>query len=212
MPTKLAVLIALLASAALAHAQAPAPAEGDDDDFDEYSERPGQRSPWFVGAAIGYPDGFLQVFGRSASVGDYIGASPTRLALAGEAGRQLLAKLRASAEVLWLRAAATHAGVDASVQLLHVGAATSLFPFDRGPFVRVGVGYGRLAFDTSATGYHQAESLGGFGVVGGVGYALSLGPFDVFLRVDGSRHWTGGGRFGVDSATFWAGYLGALYF
>ncbi len=233
MPTPIALLIALLASAspALAAAQeaarlageagaphfAGAPTEGgalasqDDDEFEE-APAPGQRPPWFVGGAIGYPDGALQVFGSSRSLNEYMGASPTRLALGFEVGRQLLSKVRASAEVLWLRAAATRSGVSASVQLVHFGAAAAFFPFDRGPFVRAGLGYGRLAFDTRGDAYHQADSLGGFGLVGGIGYALALGPVDVFLRIDGSRHWTGAGRLGVDAATFWAGYLGVLYF
>ncbi len=216
--------VALFAAAALAPARAPAQEETPSAatagpggppavDDGKAPPPPPPRRTWYVGAALGYGDGSLAILGRNTSLRDYMDASPTRIALAFEGGRQLGAKLRGGADLVWLRAAGSRGGATAAIDLLHAGIAASFHPFGRGLFLRGGAGYARLGFDTRATGFHQSEAHGGFGLVGGAGYALALGrSFDAFARLEAMHQWYDVPRIGLQGATFWAAYVGVLWF
>jgi hypothetical protein len=162
---------------------------------------------------MGYGDGSVSWYGESWSLGRYMDASPSRLAFALEGGRQLGTRLRVGLDLTWIHASGTRNGTKASVDLLQPGVAAAFYPFERGLFVRLAAGYARLGVGMDRPSFSHSESYDGFGLTGGLGYALKVAQaFDVFVRIEATRQWYGSTPAGVDGATLWAAYGGVLWF
>lgn len=222
--TKPAALLALLA---LASAPIPArpqaagdpgapvagqPAANADLQAEDEPPEP-RRSRWYVGAGLGYGDGAVSWAGESWSLGRYMDASPSRLALALEGGWQVATRLRVGLDLTWLRARGSRGGVASSVDLLQPGVAAAFYPFERGLFVRAAAGYARLDSGYDAPWAHSSAAHDGFGLTGGIGYALAVwGPLDAFARIEATHQWYGSTPERIESATTWAAYGGVLWF
>lgn len=87
------------------------------------------------------------------------------------------------------------------------------FPSAEGFFIRAGGGYSTFVKDASLTGATARETVNGFGMLGGVGYAFRMGEsFHLTLNLDHSGQFFSG-RYGEpDRSQFTALYVGFDWF
>jgi hypothetical protein len=200
-------------------APAPAPVAadadpwGDPDPWGDDRPRDARRGPWYVGGGGGYGDGSVSWYRETWSLGRFMDASPWRLALALEGGQWIGTRVRVGLDLTWIHMSGARNGANATVDLLQPGVAAAFYPFKWGLFVRAAAGYARLGVGMDRPSFSHSESYDGFGLTGGLGYALTIRPpFDAFVRIDATRQWYGSTPAGVDGATLWAAYAGLLWF
>jgi hypothetical protein len=148
------------------------------------------RSPWYIGFGIGAGDGNTTVAGNTSSFHQLLatqGSDGFRLAGNFKVGATLNEKTLVGLDITVLRAFGTASGFDTWVQVGNVDCMFTYFPMTYGLFLRGG---GGLAFLQTGigdryTGAQITNDYGGFGLLGGVGYAFWLGRrFNLTLNLD----------------------------
>ena len=85
-------------------------------------------------------------------------------------------------------------GIDGHIQINNYFFMFTHFPKEEGFFIRAGGGLSNLMFEIDGA-FSASDSTGGFGILGGIGYAFWLGKsFNLTLNIDHSRQFYEGGN------------------
>jgi hypothetical protein len=173
-----------------------------------------ERGNWYIGFGLGGGDGALTPRGGLAAA-----LGKDRLRFSGDKGSfnfrigataspKLLLGLDTGAVVASDdRVALGGATYKATSSLTYYDAAFMFFPWERGLFLRGGVGLSSASFILEGGGTKTEVSANGLNVLGGVGYAFWLGrSFNLTLNLDGQRH--AFDTVDLGGATSWSAWLG----
>ncbi len=147
------------------------------------------RNPWYIGFGIGSGAGGLTYAGETRSFSRYLedyhaAYDPVSIALQFEVGATLRPDLLLGFDLRGLRTQSS-SGLDAAVQATDYLAMLTWYPSREGFFVRGGLGLATLSLDVQERGYSVTDTVGGLGLLGGVGYAFWLGKrFNLTLNAD----------------------------
>jgi hypothetical protein len=100
-------------------------------------------------------------------------------------------------------------GYDSTATILDTDVMLTFFPWERGFFVRGGVGPTFLTFDTRSPGFHDSVSYAGFNGDVGAGYAFWLGQrFNFTVNADFAAQTYGSSSTAPESSRFFLVWLG----
>lgn len=147
---------------------------------------------------------------------EYIGRSPTTVALNFKLGATLSPRLLLGGDITAIRSAASEAGTDVALQISTYNAVVTWFPVERGFFLRGGLGFANFSYDVKGPAMDASNSETGVSALVGLGYAWWLGQhFNLTANLDFSRQSYGSeeankDRYGAlpTSSGFWALGLG----
>lgn len=198
-------LLALLVAAPLAAAgqEVPAPPQPATAPYAAAQQRDG----WYIGFGVGIPDGSISGQGDSFSFKEINGdRDPTRLALNFKVGWTVNPRLLLGLDITAARAQASGDGlVDSAAQITNYNAVATFFPWERGFFVRGGLGLSALTLELD----DESESYGGTNLLGGLGYAFWLGKqFNLTVNLDASKQFYGSSDLDPEGSQFWMLYAG----
>jgi hypothetical protein len=152
------------------------------------------------------------VSGGTYSFRDYVGASPTQVALEFKVGGTINPRLLLGFDVTAVRSQADSGGSTFGAQVTNYLAMATWFPNERGFFLRGGLGLAAFTYDTSGAVGSHSDSTQGVGLLLGAGYALWLGrSFNLTLNLDWSFQSYRSSKdpqLLPDSSSFWAAYVG----
>jgi hypothetical protein len=98
-------------------------------------------------------------------------------------------------------------GIDGHIQINNYFFMFTHFPKEEGFFIRAGGGLSNLMFEIDGA-FSASDSTGGFGILGGIGYAFWLGKrFNLTLNIDHYRQFYEGGN-DPDNSQFTSFYVG----
>lgn len=201
-----ALLVALpLAVAAQEYPAPPQPAPSSG--AAPYYPRSQQRDGWYIGFGVGMGDGSISGQGESFSFEEINGnRDPMRIGLNFKVGWTINPRLLLGLDITAARAQASGDGlVDSAAQITNYDAVATFFPWERGLFVRGGVGLSAFTLEIDG----ESESYGGTNLLGGVGYAFWLGKqFNLTVNLDGSKQFYGSSDVEPESSQFWMLYAG----
>ncbi len=186
------------------------------------------RDRWYIGFGVGGGDGKVanatqtQTFKQAA-----LDQRPTTVFLNFKVGATMTPKLLLGLDVGAISSAAEANGVSTTIGVVdattslgiaNVDAVATFFPTERGFFVKGGFGRSAVTYAVDVSGYGKSDrSVGGWNVVGGLGYAWWLGrQFNLTANLEFSRQWYGGsssvsGPFLLDEiadSQFWSLWVG----
>jgi len=168
----------------------PAPAEQPAPPPPPSAPEPFRRGAWYVGFGLGWGDGSVTGASGTSTFGEVLrGHRPVNLSLAFRVGVTLGATLLLGVDVRAVRAAGSAGGSGSAIQVNGYDAMLTFFPWERGLFVRAGMGFADLVADAAAGSTHH----GGLDLAAGAGYAFWLGQsFNLSLNLGVSGQWYGG--------------------
>jgi hypothetical protein len=178
-----------------------------------------QRDTWYIGFGLGGGDGSVKDDGGTHSFKEYLGKSPSTVALNFKIGATLTPRLLVGLDLSAISAAASEGDAKASVTIANYDAMVTFFPWERGLFFRGGVGLSALTqdmtdFPTTGGGtFSRSKRYSGGNVQAGVGYGWWLGKhFNLTANLDFSGQSWGGSEDPFfrkpKSSSFWALGLG----
>ena len=200
----LAVLVALpLVTAAQ---EVPAPSRPTfDPPSAQLASRAKQREGWYIGFGLGVGDGSVSGQGESFSFKELNVDDPTRGALNFKVGWTVTPRLLLGLDITAVRAQASASGLSTATQVTNYDAVATFFPWERGLFVRGGLGLSAMTFELE----DESETYGGTNLLGGIGYAFWLGKqFNLTLNLDASQQFYGDSADEPESSRFWMLYAG----
>jgi hypothetical protein len=150
-----------------------------------------QRGSWYIGFGLGGGDGSVNLpagpinsSGGSTSFRNYLRMSPTTVGINLKIGATLTPKLLLGGDITAIRSAGSQDGVDASLQITNYLAMVTFFPWEKGFFLRGGLGFSKFNYDVSG-GFSASNSETGSAVQVGLGYAWWLGKaFNLTANLD----------------------------
>jgi hypothetical protein len=176
-----------------------------------------QRGSWYIGFGLGggdgsvnLPSGALSSSGGKFSFKEYLGPSPTTVGLNLKLGATLTPKLLLGGDITAIRSNSTDSGVDASLQITNYLAMVTFFPWEKGFFLRGGLGFSKFSYDVNVSGTSLSNSESGTAAQVGLGYAWWLGKaFNLTVNLDFSGQSygdSGSDPYGAlpKSSSFWA--------
>jgi hypothetical protein len=150
---------------------------------------------------------------QTYSLHDWFGKGPGTMAFDFELGATLTPRLLLGGQLTYFGAAARYpdpsgmmAASTRSLGLTNLNAVLTFFPWERGLFLRGGLGLASAATTTKVPGVGQtSDSAGGGDVAVGIGYAFWLGKgFNLSGNLDWSAQGFGGGaKDKLESTSFW---------
>lgn len=207
----IALLLAVLPGLALAQGMYPPPPP----DYPpppygapRYQGEP-TRSPWYIGFGLGAGDGTVSFPGQSMNLGDLGGGG--RLGFNFKIGATLTPKLLLGFDLLTLSTFGTQTdqygyAYDSTATIADADVMLTFFPWERGFFVRAGVGPSFLSFDYNS---YTSSSYAGFNGDVGLGYAFWLGDsFNFTVNGDFAAQTYGSSSNAPESSHFFLFWLG----
>ncbi len=173
---------------------------------------PPQRAPWYIGFGLGAGDGTTRLGDVSSTFGDVVRQDGHddrgRLGLNFKLGATVSPRFLLGFDVTSLRAFGGGYGDSTWVWVTNWNAVGTFFPWERGLFLRGGVGLATLEVGRTVSGVGTGTSgYGGVDGLLGVGYAFWLGrSFNLTVNLDVSRQWYDSPD--VDGSTFALAYIG----
>lgn len=83
------------------------------------------------------------------------------------------------------------------------------FPYEEGFFIRAGGGLSSILYQIDASWSNSSDTVGGYGVLGGLGYAFWLGKsFNLTVNLDHSRQFYPSSTTKPENSQFTILYLG----
>lgn len=170
-----------------------------------------QRDSWYIGFGLG--GGFgeaLEMNGGEASFSDRLEGMDKgpKLSINFKVGGTLSPKTLLGFDATALGQSGSSYGIDKHVQINNYFLMLTHFPREEGFFIRVGGGLSSFVFDVEGY-YGGTNTVSGFGLLGGVGYAFWLGEsFNLTINLDHSRQFYSGGTGEPDRSRFTIIYLG----
>ncbi|BDG02607.1 hypothetical protein [Anaeromyxobacter oryzae] len=170
------------------------------------------RGSWYIGFGLGGGGGSISDSAGTHGLKDFVGPNPTVLSMNFNVGAtispQLLLGLDVGA-VAAISSTETSPGVkDTQIQTTYYDVALTYFPWERGLFVKGGMGLTALTWDLDAGG---RSTWRGYDMMAGVGYAWWLGQsFNLTFNLDGSKAWYGSN--GPDSTQTFSLHLGCEWY
>jgi hypothetical protein len=155
-----------------------------------------QRDSWYIGFGFGSGGGSLATDVRTGSMEDWLGSSPTTFGMNFKVGATLTPKFLLGLDINALSSGVSTGGVTRSIGVSNVDVMATLFPWERGFFLKGG--FGRSAMSLSYDdGYGTSSgSASGWNLAGGLGYAWWIGKqFNLTANLDFSRQWYGDSDF-----------------
>jgi hypothetical protein len=177
-----------------------------------------QRDRWYIGFGVGGGNGRVRFAGETLSFEDFLGEGVTPGALHFEIGATVTPRLLLGFDLRVIAASAdyrTAAGdLERSLGIVNLDGVATFFPWERGLFVRGGIGLSSLNATERLNGTRTDASATGANLLAGIGYAFWLGrSFNLTLNLDfsgqsygSSENWEGGE--GPEASSFWALGLG----
>jgi hypothetical protein len=195
------VLAAVLAAPSAARAQSP------------YGDT--WRDVWYVGFGVGSGGGSYVLGDQRVNFrhthGE--GLSPFQLALQLEAGATLTRNVLLGGEVSLLQSWAGEGSYDSNLTLLQLLTVVTVFPTERGVFLRAGAGLAGLSQEWDDGFQYAYSSVWGGSILGGVGYAWWLGrSFNLTLHADVSAQWYANATGDPSSSAGMNAYLGFRWY
>jgi len=174
-----------------------------------------QRRSWYIGFGLGSGEGWATSDGESKSFGewfDLFDMEPTRVTLNFKVGATLTPNLLVGFDMTAIRAFASETvmgeTLDVAFQANNYDGMVTYFPSGEGFFIRGGLGLAAFVTQWSGPGISETDTVSGFGIVFGGGYAFwLLKSFNLTLNADYSLQSYGEGD-GPDSSSFLNIYLG----
>ncbi len=177
-----------------------------------YRRAPYQRDSWYIGFGFGGGDGQITDAAGTASFKEFLGKSPTTLALNFKVGATLTPRLLLGLDMSGVSSSASDSGATATLTVVNYDGVATFFPIEHGFFVRGGVGLSRMTVDVTSSFISGSVDYSGTNVTGGIGYAWWLGrTFNLTANLDYSAQFWGdnnGGTTGPQRSSFWALGLG----
>ncbi|BDG10331.1 outer membrane beta-barrel protein [Anaeromyxobacter paludicola] len=170
------------------------------------------RDTWYIGFGVGAGDGSVSGQGQRLNLSDLGGGG--RLGLNFKVGATLTPKLLLGFDLLTLSSFGTQYDsggfpYDATATIADADLMLTYFPWEKGFFVRGGVGPSFLTFDSRGPGYHDSVSYGGFNGDVGAGYAFWLGRrFNLTLNADFAAQTYGSSSTRPESSRFFLMWVG----
>ena len=178
----------------------------------------GTRNPWYIGFGFGSGPGWVGGQGHGSSLTDLAPGNGVLLAFNFKVGATLSQKLLVGFDMTSLGAVANQmvAGVtyESSAFISNFDAMVTYFPWERGLFVRGGLGLAWLSLDSARYDWWTYQTLTsadytGLSTVVGVGYAFWLGhSFNLTLDADFSYQYYGARTNGPESSDALIFFLG----
>jgi hypothetical protein len=196
-----ALAAALLAAPGAARAQSP---HGDT-----------WRDVWYVGLGLGSGGGSYVLDGQRVNFRHTHGpgADPLQLSFQLEAGATVTRTLLLGGELSVTTSSVSVSLGDSTLVLSQLLAVATLFPTERGVFLRAGAGFAGLSQEWDDGFGYARSSAGGVAVLGGLGYAWWLGrSFNLTLHADVSAQRYGSGGGDPSSSAALAAYLGFRWY
>jgi hypothetical protein len=153
-----------------------------------------ERRSWYIGFGVGTFVGATFLVGSDELTwDDYfegLDASPA-VSINFKVGGTLNKSVLLGFDVTAIRQEGTMTGITVANQVNNYFGMVTVFPFEKGLFVRLGGGASAYVQEVELSGFgSDSETYSGYGVLGGVGYAFWLGKrFNLTLNVDYSRQW-----------------------
>jgi len=171
-----------------------------------------QRNSWYIGFGLG--TGFDEAWeagGHEISFDDWLAGTDKgpKVALNFKVGGTLSPKTLLGFDITALGQSGSLGGVDGHVQINNYFLMLTHFPREEGFFIRAGGGPSVLVADIDGGYYSGTDTVSGFGLLGGIGYAFWLGErFNLTVNIDHSRQFYWGGAGDPDRSRFTIVYLG----
>ena len=169
-----------------------------------------QRDGWYIGFGVGLGDGGVSVQGESLSFKELnFDRDPTRIGLNFKLGWTVTPRLLLGLDITAARAQASGDGVTTAAQITNYDAVATFFPWERGLFVRGGLGLSALSLEVDGGSLEGSDTYGGTNILGGIGYAFWLGQqFNLTLNLDASKQFYGSSATEPEGSSFWMLYAG----
>lgn len=185
--------------------------------------RPYQRDSWYIGFGFAGGDGEIQTGTDTSSlrryIRGYVDRNPATVGLNFKVGATLTPRLLAGFDLSAIGASADDGAATVSLTVANYDLMATFFPWERGLFVRGGVGLSRLTLEvknlpTSFGRVSTTDTLRGTNVAAGVGYAWWLGRhFNLTANLDLSNQWWSGNEPGQPTrSNLWTLGLGFDWF
>jgi len=210
----LAALLALLPAVAFAQGEYPPPPSyypPPPPGAKRYRPEP-TRDTWYIGFGLGAGDGGVSGQGQRLSLTDLGGGG--RLGFNFKVGATLTPKWLLGFDLLTLSGFGSQIdssgfAFDATTTIADADLMATFFPWERGFFVRGGVGPSFLTFDTRSPGFHDSVSYGGLNADVGAGYAFWMGRrFNLTVNADFAAQSYGKSSTRPESSSFFLIWLG----
>lgn len=170
-----------------------------------------QRDTWYIGFGIGGGYGKYEIYGKEITFDDWLEGlyKDPKVSLDFKVGTTLSPKTLLGFDITALGQTGSLLGVDAHIQINNYFLMLTHFPMEEGFFIRAGAGLSNIVYKIEGLGLSAEQIVNGYGILGGVGYALWLGEsFNLTLNVDHSRQFYSGGSQDPDNSQFTIMYLG----
>jgi hypothetical protein len=177
-----------------------------------------QRDRWYIGFGVGGGNGRVRLGGETLSFGDFLGDGATAGGLDFEIGATVTPRLLVGVDLRVIAASAefrTPSGdLERTLGIVNLDGVVTFFPWERGLFLRGGIGLSSLNATEKLAGTRTDASATGANLLAGIGYAFWLGrSFNLTLNLDfsgqsygSSENWENGE--GPDASSFWTFGLG----
>jgi len=175
-----------------------------------------QRGAWYIGFGLGSGEGWATDNGESKSFTEWFDTfnmNPTKITINFKVGAtvtpNLLIGFDCSAIRAWASEEIMGENFDVAFQANNYDGMVTFFPRGEGFFIRGGLGLAAFVTQISAPGNSETDTVSGFGIVFGGGYAFwLLKSFNLTLNLDYSIQSYEESDDGPDSSSFLNIYLG----
>lgn len=177
-----------------------------------------RRGPWYIGFGIGGGDAGYTLNGQSVGYSDMMrGLDSVRVAGNFQVGGTVLEQLLVGFDMLFIREQGSVGTggitVNAATQITDYNVMATYFPLVTGFFVRGGTGLALAIQDVSVGVISQSESVSGFDVDVGVGYAFwLLKSFNLTVGIDLAQQFYSKQTGKPDDSRFWTFNLGFMWY
>ncbi len=171
-----------------------------------------QRDSWYIGFGLGMGLGAsYEADGEEITFEDWLSPLDTgpEVAINFKVGKTLNENHLLGFDITAVGQSGTGYGIDAQIQITDYFIMWTYFPQEEGFFTRLGGGASVLSVEITSYSDSYSDSVNGYGLLGGVGYAFWLGEgFNLTVNLDHSRQFYSGSNNDPDGSQFTALYLG----
>ena len=172
-----------------------------------------QRDSWYIGFGLGGAFGAsYEINGQENTLGDWLDFwgfdKGPKISFNFKVGKTLSPKNLIGFDITAAGQSGSIAGGDGHIQINNFFLMLTHFPKEEGFFIRAGGGLSNLTFELDWGFGSVSDTVNGFGLLGGIGYAFWLGKsFNLTLNIDHSRQFYEGGN-DPENSQFTIFYLG----
>ncbi len=170
-----------------------------------------ERDNWYIGFGLGtFFGASYGIDGQEITFDEWLEGleKGPKTSLNFKVGATLSPKTLVDFDVTAVSQTGSLSWMDKSIQINNYFLMLTHFPKEEGFFIRAGGGLSNMMVEIDTVFGSASETYGGFGIIGGVGYAFWLGKsFNLTLNLDHSRQFYSDEN-GPDNSQFTSFYVG----